>query len=81
MAKNKINVPTHWDRADPIIAIAICSYELALDQAYAYDSLDHALMSYADNADDTAIEQGLPREICGQAGEAVFALHRHNKGN
>jgi hypothetical protein len=76
--KIKTNIPARWDCSDPVLEIAIANFRMAVDQAYDYDSLEDAIQSYAQNADDTTREQGLPKKLWGQAGDAVWALYRYN---
>ena len=74
----KTNIPASWDCSEPILEIAIDHFRSAVDQSYNYDSLEDAIQSYAQNADDSAREQGLPKKLWGQAGDAVWALYRYN---
>lgn len=78
MSQSKIKIPTSWDQSDPITSIAISNYQSAIENAKAYESLEMAVLAYSTNADDSAIGQGFPKEKWGQAGDAVFALWRHN---
>ena len=72
------NIPAHWDCSDPVLEIAIANFKAAVDQSYDYDSLEDAIQSYAQNADDITREEGLATELWGQAGDAVWALYKHN---
>lgn len=52
-------------------------YREAIDQAYAYESLEAAVESYAQNASDTMQAAGFPGEACLAASDIVTATHRN----
>lgn len=78
-----------FDLNDPASEIALDNYKAALDQVEEFENDDHytfintpierAIDSYAQNAADTAKEQGLGKKVAGDAFENVFALARINK--
>jgi hypothetical protein len=53
------------------------NYSLAIDQAYAHDSLESAIESYADNACQTMQAAGFPGEACLAASDIVTIAHRN----
>lgn len=72
------NIPAWWDCSDPVLEIAIANFKTAVDQADDYAAIEDAIQAYMQNADDTTREQGLPKQLWGQAGDAVWALYRFN---
>lgn len=57
--------------------VAKAHYSSAIDQAYAYDSLESAVEAYADNACQTMQSAGFPGEACLTAAQIVIATHRN----
>ena len=57
--------------------IGRANYAMALDQAYAHDSLESAVESYAQNACDTMQAAGFPGEACLAASDIVTIAHRN----
>jgi len=53
------------------------NYAMALDQAYAYESIESAVVAYAQNACDTMQAAGFPGEACLAASDIVTASHRN----
>lgn len=78
-----------FDQNDPASDIAFSNYISALDQVKEFENDEHftylntpierAIESYAQNAADTAKEQGLGKKVAGEAFEYVFALAGINK--
>jgi len=59
--------------------IAESNFAAAIDQVDAYDSLEHALDCYSENAVDTAVEEGIDRYLVLTAFQALVIAH--TKGN
>lgn len=71
-------IPDHWDKEDKVIKIAINNLLTAIDDVDSYESLDKAVLSYAQNASDTCIENGMTAEDAMNCSDIVNSLYRHN---
>ena len=70
----------HDERMDKIMKIAQANFNMAVEQAaYDYNSLDDAVDSYAQNAMDTAREEGLSAADAMEAQSAVDRLYEKYK--
>lgn len=63
------------DKENQIMKIAQANFNDAVDQAYAYNSLDDAVDSYAQNAMETAREEGFSADDAMEAQSAVDRLY------
>lgn len=68
----------HDERMIEIMKIAKANFDIAVDDAVDYKSLDDAVDSYAQNAYDTAREQGFPDDAM-TASDIVYRLYEKYK--
>lgn len=67
------------DKENQIMKIAKANFNMAVEQAYDYNSLDDAVDSYAQNAMDTAREEGFSAADAMEAQSAVDRLYEKYK--
>jgi hypothetical protein len=63
---------------DDAMVIAWDNFQQAIDQLEAFESLEQALLSYSQNAQDTALSQGLTSEEAMNAKDYVYSLAQAN---